>query len=806
MFRINCDVIKSSVNKNKLHVVGVASAPVIDSEEEMFSAEAIAKMTKQVNQGGIPIRVEHQDKYYSDIGVWTSATLDKDNKMIVEGDVDLEFSFGSDLEVVLRKGGKVALSVGGRVVDAAYEWVKELNKSIRVYRDVVLQEISLVRNPANPVASLSIAKSLDSETLKKEGTVKPTTEAQKLIQYYKSMEKFQEKGFGKAALSSSSRAKLPDAAFAYVATDAKGKKVRKLPIHDAAHVRNALAVLGGARGGVKGIPDDEMDAVRSKVEAAAKKFGIKDTAKACKQPKKKEMMKSLESWVETVAPKVAEVIKDGYAEPSEDCGSVGMTPADYANIGKLMAVMSQVELPDDLSLSAADEQLYNEIWMSAGEDAFILLSDRYPTMPHHNLDYTVNETLLLYQLKRFCDSQGGYKPKDYTIVLNHLYQHLKELSLVKSGKSYEAILQKETSLTPSDVMLLAKCDEYMKGLSDEKPKAADGTEMPDELVVRSSKAFDKLATSQISHIVKNLSMSDELKKDLETEETTPVETPVEEPKTEETPVETPVETPAETPVETPAETPAEVPTEAPVEKSTEETPAEAPVAPEAPAEEPKPATDPAPVEAPAETPAPAEAPVEAPTEPVQKDEATPVEKPTEETPAAVPATPAEETPVETAPVETPAPAPEAGEVKTEPEPTATVEVKVDAEEVSKALKAFKDSAEEISKSISANVEKSMSDKFGKAVSDLTDLVNGVVEKTKGYDALEKNVTKMAELVSKLAERSLGRKAVAIYSQVERSAEGDKPKTALELAAKFMDEGMSFQEAYAKAKVEFTQQG
>ena len=40
-----------------------------------------------------------------------------------------------------------------------------------------------------------------------------------------------------ARLKASERAKLPDSAFAYI--DSKGK--RWLPIHDEAHVRNALA-------------------------------------------------------------------------------------------------------------------------------------------------------------------------------------------------------------------------------------------------------------------------------------------------------------------------------------------------------------------------------------------------------------------------------------------------------------------------------------------------------------------------------------------------------------------------------------
>ena len=67
-------------------------------------------------------------------------------------------------------------------------------------------------------------------------------------------------------LSASARARLPASAFAYV--DAAGR--RRLPIHDAAHVRNALArfdqtVFDG---------DAARETARKRLLAAAKKYGI----------------------------------------------------------------------------------------------------------------------------------------------------------------------------------------------------------------------------------------------------------------------------------------------------------------------------------------------------------------------------------------------------------------------------------------------------------------------------------------------------------------------------------------------------
>lgn len=76
----------------------------------------------------------------------------------------------------------------------------------------------------------------------------------------------------KAKLTTSAENNLSDSQFAFVTTR-NGKKVRKYPIHDKAHVRNALARTAQMikRGG----PDAaDAKAALSKIHAAAKKMGI----------------------------------------------------------------------------------------------------------------------------------------------------------------------------------------------------------------------------------------------------------------------------------------------------------------------------------------------------------------------------------------------------------------------------------------------------------------------------------------------------------------------------------------------------
>jgi class 3 adenylate cyclase len=71
---------------------------------------------------------------------------------------------------------------------------------------------------------------------------------------------------GVPALSAKERAQLPDSAFAYI--DSQGR--RRLPIHDASHVRNALARFSQ----VAFEDEDARDRARSRLLRAAKKHGI----------------------------------------------------------------------------------------------------------------------------------------------------------------------------------------------------------------------------------------------------------------------------------------------------------------------------------------------------------------------------------------------------------------------------------------------------------------------------------------------------------------------------------------------------
>ena len=66
-----------------------------------------------------------------------------------------------------------------------------------------------------------------------------------------------------AELNQKDRDRLPDDKFAF-------PEQEKEPIHDAEHVRNAIARFNQ----VKGVSDSERDAAWKRIRGAAKKFGV----------------------------------------------------------------------------------------------------------------------------------------------------------------------------------------------------------------------------------------------------------------------------------------------------------------------------------------------------------------------------------------------------------------------------------------------------------------------------------------------------------------------------------------------------
>jgi len=233
MFKVQIPVtkFKKSDDGLTLSISGVASGPMIDRDTEKMSKKALSQIEKSVNVSEIPIRAEHKDAFYTDIGVWKSATMDTEGLIHVDGEVDLGFSLGSDLARMLEKGKEIGLSIGGTVNEVSYEFNKELGVNVRVYEDISLSEISIVKNPAYPEAEVSLSKSVDWDTSEvvQSGLI-PSKEGIKVFNKTKAMKKLDFDKTEKACVGEDTNVKkqaTQDTGEVVEATEPKAEEVSK---------------------------------------------------------------------------------------------------------------------------------------------------------------------------------------------------------------------------------------------------------------------------------------------------------------------------------------------------------------------------------------------------------------------------------------------------------------------------------------------------------------------------------------------------------------------------------------------------
>jgi len=808
MFKIIIPITKSFEKDSKCFVVeGIASDPSLDRDEERFDAAALTKMMGHVNAGGIPIRIEHENKIYTEIGKWTHAEMRDGDRLYVKGELDTELSLGKDMAVLLKRGETLSLSVGGKVNEAAFEFIKELNRSVKVYKDVDLSEISLVKHPSNYNTSLTMAKSVNWEKLEEviktptEEKVPYTTKAQELIKEYKEMHKVSVEEFEKACAGGKKKMTQAQKVInAYKSMDtnnmekAKGSKGQKMVDEGTAMMAEGKKIFGGKSGkGLKMVEDgqamvdegkkmmatektqeeiieiavnkyfdetvsdedlekefdvlsdEEFEAVDKAIEdeenevtkygkpgRSGRKPGGGGGSAAHQQrmatqreknrranlstlrSNRRQLLSGMsrgssraqrrsvnalnahinrlggksvtptwQDFKDQVTKSISEEVSKDWGLPEAECcveetsedRPMFLSVEDLKMMAKITAIMSQVSLPakSEYPKLLNDNKFYSDLT----EEQQIVLYDRSMVMPHHNADLSLNEDLLLWQLKDVIDYQSYWAPKNYAVIIDHLYRHLKELKLVKSAAN---IINQDGDM--------------------DKPK----TPAPE-------------VTKEV---------------------TTP-------------------EVVVETVVVTPEAEPSEVKVEespAPAPEVVVETPAEAVVV-ETPKEE-VPEVD---------TPVVEEKKEEVPTTVVEEVPAEKVEAVVTEVPDVV------------APVVEP-PAPEAVEPK---------------EEVLEVAK-------------STDFHKAQMDSFEKSMTKMVTVIEGLSKKyeevatvTKKYDALEVTVNKMANIVEKLSELPMRRKSVAIYSTIEKAFAKDDSEVESseeEQVAKTMKEdNVPFGEAY-----------
>lgn len=283
-------------------------------------------------------RYNHDDNYL--LGTTRAGTLDlRRDETGLYYDV-VPPSFRSDIIELCARGDVTQSSFAFRVPDQGDYWERSGpgGMPLRTVVNTELVDVAPVNTPAYSDATasarswdddllVSLARYSQSEVsevrsyLSDSGTVAkffkrsdrpaaPKQEEAKMPQHESDEER--------AKLSGASMNDLPDSAFAYIEDggekDADGKTTprskRHFPIHDEAHVRNALSRAPQSPFGPKAMP---------KIKAAAKKFGIKvEEQNALVDAAYAEMREAL---METDEERAA---KANYAD-LETCGNCGAT-------------------------------------------------------------------------------------------------------------------------------------------------------------------------------------------------------------------------------------------------------------------------------------------------------------------------------------------------------------------------------------------------------------------------------------------------------------------------------------------------
>jgi phage head maturation protease len=163
-----------SVTENgetKMVIAGVASGVSVDLEADRMTDAAIHAFQSAVEKGVvdkdgqhslIPLRTGHRKEWNDVLGYVTKATVDEDRNLWIEAELDETSSVARDLFHKLRVGSrpgkplKLGFSVGGFITKARNEFDALSKKKIRVIEDVLLDEISVVGQPAYAPSFLDV--------------------------------------------------------------------------------------------------------------------------------------------------------------------------------------------------------------------------------------------------------------------------------------------------------------------------------------------------------------------------------------------------------------------------------------------------------------------------------------------------------------------------------------------------------------------------------------------------------------------------------------------------------------------------
>lgn len=153
-FKYTFPITKSEQRADGRYIIGYASGPEVDLEGERMAPEAISRFADQINSSDPEMELVYRDAHapdgvLRDLGVIKKAWINEHMHLGVEVRLDDDNPASEYLwKQVTVKKKQYGMSVSGRVLDYADEFVAEVGKTVRTYKNVVLDEISNTTRPA----------------------------------------------------------------------------------------------------------------------------------------------------------------------------------------------------------------------------------------------------------------------------------------------------------------------------------------------------------------------------------------------------------------------------------------------------------------------------------------------------------------------------------------------------------------------------------------------------------------------------------------------------------------------------------
>lgn len=145
-------------------ISGIAAGPEPDSVGERFGTDAVSAVAAQINRSPLPLHDWHAKNTILGlpIGEVYKAWVTPDGELGIEARLDKAHTTAQMLRQKLAEGKQFGLSVGGKVLAYKDEFEKSVNKKVRTFTNVMLDEISVTTRPFyQPSFGSVISKAID---------------------------------------------------------------------------------------------------------------------------------------------------------------------------------------------------------------------------------------------------------------------------------------------------------------------------------------------------------------------------------------------------------------------------------------------------------------------------------------------------------------------------------------------------------------------------------------------------------------------------------------------------------------------